>query len=129
TEPKFSYQPGTSFRVTLSYKYSEKNNAIDLGGQKAVLNNFGTEIKYNVLNKGSFLAKANYIKIAYNDVQNTSLSFEMLESLKIGENITWGLAWQRNLNNNMQLSITYDGRKSEGTKIIHVGGAQVRAYF
>ena len=129
TEPKFSYQPNTSFRVTLSYKYSEKNNAIDLGGQKAVLNNFGTEIKYNVLNKGSFLAKANYIRITYNDVQNTSLAFEMLESLKIGENITWGVAWQRNLNNNMQLSITYDGRKSEGTKIIHVGGAQVRAYF
>jgi hypothetical protein len=62
-------------------------------------------------------------------MENTALSFEMLESLHAGENITWGVSWQRNLSNNMQLSITYDGRKSETTKVIHVGGAQVRAYF
>ena len=129
TEPKLSYQPGTTFRVSVSYKYSEKKNSADLGGQIAILNNFGTEIKYNVLNKGSLQLKANYIRISYNDVENSSIAFEMLESLKKGENITWGAIYQRTLSNNMQISFTYDGRSSPGAKIIHVGGAQVRAYF
>ncbi|OFY86313.1 MAG: hypothetical protein A3F72_10930 [Bacteroidetes bacterium RIFCSPLOWO2_12_FULL_35_15] len=128
-EPKFSYQPNTSFRVSVSFKYTDKKNKAEFGGQTAILQDYGAEIKYNVLQKGSLNLKANFIQIKFNGSQNTSLAFEMLDALKAGENITWGLAYQRNLSNNMQLSITYDGRKSEGTKIIHTGGAQVRAYF
>jgi len=129
TEPKFSYQPGTTFRVSVSYKYSEKYNSADLGNQKAFTNNFGMELKYNVLNKGSLQLKANYIEIKYNDSQNTTIAFEMLDGLKTGQNITWNVSYQRNLGSNMQLSLTYDGRKSENIKTIHSGGAQVRAFF
>ena len=81
------------------------------------------------MNKGSLNLKADYIQIQFNGTQNTSLAFEMLDALKIGQNITWGATYQRTLSNNLQISITYDGRKSDGTKIVHVGGASVRAYF
>ena len=128
-EPKISYQPNTAFRATLSFKYTEKQNKGEYGGQKAVLQDYGAEIKYNVLQKGSLNMKANFIQIKFNGVQNTSLAFEMLDALKTGQNITWGVSYQRTLSNNLQLSLTYDGRRSEGTKIIHTGGAQVRAYF
>ena len=130
TEPKFNYQPNTAFRLTVSFKYTDKkNNAEKDGGQRAVLQDYGAEIKYNVLNKGSLNLKADFINITFNGIQNTPLAFEMLDALKLGKNITWGVAYQRNLSNNLQLSLTYDGRKSEGTKTIHTGGAQVRAYF
>lgn len=128
-EPKINYQPSTSFRATLSFRYTDKKNKNELGGQRANLQDYGAEIKYNVLNKGSLNAKVNFIQIAFDGAQNTSLAFEMLDALKIGKNITWGLAYQRNLSNNLQLSLTYDGRQSEGSKTIHTGGAQVRAYF
>ena len=132
-EPKFNYQPNPTFRVSVSFKYSDKKNTANpdsLIQERAILQDYGTELKWNVLNKGSFNFKANYIQIKYNAVeQNTSLAFEMLDALKKGQNITWGIAYQRNLSANMQLSITYDGRKSEGTKAIHTGGAQIRAYF
>lgn len=128
-EPKFNYQPNTAFRVTVSFRYTDKKNKVELGGQRAVLQDYGAEIKYNVLDKGSLNLKANFIQIKYNGVQNSSLAFEMLDALKPGQNITWGLMYQRNLSNNLQLSLTYDGRKSQGTKAIHTGGAQVRAYF
>ncbi len=132
-EPKFNYQPNTAFRVSVSFKYSDKRNTANpdsLIQERAILQNYGVELKWNVLNKGSFNLKANYIQIKYNaSEQNTSLAFEMLDALKKGQNITWGVAYQRNLSNNLQLSITYDGRKSEGTKAIHTGGAQIRAYF
>ncbi len=129
-QPKFSYQPNTAFRAAVSFKYTDKKNNAEFGAQHANLMDYGAELKYNVLQKGSLSLKANYIQIKYNDVQlNTSLAFEMLDALKAGQNITWGLTYQRNLSNNMQLSFTYDGRKSEGVKAIHTGGAQVRAYF
>jgi hypothetical protein len=128
-QPKISYQPNTSFRLTLSFRYTEKKNGEDFGGQKAELQDFGTEIKYNVLQKGSLNLKANYILISFDGPQNTSLAFEMLDALKTGRNITWGIAYQRNLSGNLQLSLTYDGRQSQDSKAIHTGGAQVRAYF
>jgi hypothetical protein len=128
-EPKISYQPNTAFRATVSFRYTERKNKAELGGQKAELQDYGVELKYNVLQKGSLNLKGNFIKIKFDGVQNTSLAFEMLDALKTGQNITWGVAYQRTLSNNLQLSLTYDGRKSEGTKIIHTGGAQVRAYF
>jgi hypothetical protein len=128
-EPKISYQPNTAFRATVSFRYTERKNKAELGGQKAELQDYGVELKYNVLQKGSLNLKGNFIKIKFDGVQNTSLAFEMLDALKTGQNITWGIAYQRTLSNNLQLSLTYDGRKSEGTKIIHTGGAQVRAYF
>jgi hypothetical protein len=128
-EPKINYQPNTSFRVSVLFRYTDKKNAGEFGGQRATLQDYGAEIKYNVLQKGSLNLKADYIQILYNGIENSALAFEMLDALKTGNNITWGASYQRTLSNNLQLSITYDGRKSEGTKAIHVGGAQVRAYF
>ncbi len=128
-EPKLNYQPNTAFRASVSFRYTEKKNGNEFGGQKAELQDYGVEVKYNVLQKGSLNLKANFIQIKFTGVQNTSLAFEMLDALKTGQNITWGVAYQRTLSNNLQLSLTYDGRKSEGTKVIHTGGAQVRAYF
>ena len=128
-EQKLSYQPNTAFRVSLIYKYGVKQNIIYEGFQKAELNDFGMEFKYNQVEKGSFTGKANFISITYNDLENTPIAYEMLNALKTGYNYTWGLSYQRNLTNNIQVSINYDGRKSPGTKVINIGGAQVRAFF
>ena len=132
-EPKLNYQPNTTFRVSVSFKYSDKQNGVHPDStiqERAVLQDYGMELKWNVLNKGSFNMKANYIQIQYNAKQSSSsLAFEMLDALKPGQNITWGFSFQRNLSANMQLNITYDGRKASTDKAIHTGGAQIRAYF
>ncbi len=128
-ETKFSYQPGTTFRVSVKGEYTEKKNDQDLGGELAEIQDYGTELKYNVVSKGSFLATFNFINIAYNGLTNTSLAFEMLNALQVGKNYTWGLSFQRNLANNMQLSVNYSGRQSEDAPTIHTGGVQVRAFF
>ena len=111
------------------YKHNKKQNIINEGFQKAELNDFGLEFKYNQVEKGSITGKANFINISYNDLENTAIAYEMLNALKTGYNYTWGLSYQRNLSNNIQISINYDGRKSPNTKIINIGGAQVRAFF
>lgn len=129
-EQKLSYQPNTSFRISVLYKYNKKQNLIEhTGGQYAELNDFGLEFKFNKLDKGSITGKADFIKITYNDAENTPVAYEMLNALRVGYNYTWGISYQRNLTSNVQISINYDGRKSPTSKIINIGGAQVRAFF
>lgn len=128
-KPQLSYQPGTTFRLALIGSYREKHNTATTGGQAAYINDLGTELRYNIQTKGSLLANFNYILIRYNDSENTSLAYEMLEALKIGNNFTWSLSFQRNLSKNMQMNLNYSGRKSEETKAVHTGGIQIRAFF
>lgn len=137
-EPKLNYQPNTAFRTSFSFKYTDrKNNTFNnmdslnsiRGGETAFLEDYGIEIKYNVLDKGSLNLKVNYVKIKFNGIENSSIGFEMLDGLKTGKNMIWGISYQRTLSNNLQLSLMYDGRKSPSNKAIHTGGAQIRAYF
>lgn len=128
-EPMFSFQKSTSFRLSLSYKYSEKKNSWGTINEKAILQKSGIEVRYNVLSKSSFLLKANYILISYNASENTSIAYEMLEGLKKGSNATWNITFQRNISNNLQLNLVYDGRKSSTAKMVHIGTVQLRASF
>lgn len=127
--PTLSIQPNAAFRMNLNYKYSIKQNTADYGGERALSHTAGTELKYNVAEKGSFQGRFNFILINFSGQQNTPVAFEMQEGLKSGNNFTWGINYQRTLSNNMQLNINYDGRKSPEAKTVHVGGVQVRLFF
>ena len=134
TEQKLIYQPNTVFRISLGYKYTEKRNdykaeEIAAGFQKAYLHTFSAELKYNQTEKGSLTGRVNLIKINYNDVENSSVAYEMLSGLNTGDNFTWELNYSRNLNNNIQVSINYNGRKTPNAATVHLGGAQIRAFF
>lgn len=130
SDMKLNFQPGSTYRFTFSYRYKEKENVqVEGFGEKAILNDFGVEWRYNSIKKGLINAKFNIVNIQYNGDANTSIAFEMLEGLKEGQNLTWGFSIQRNLGSGLQLSINYEGRKPAGTKVIHTGGAQVRAFF
>jgi hypothetical protein len=127
---QINFQPGSTYRISLTYRYKEKENVAAEGfGEKAQLNDIGLEWRYNSIKKGLINAKFNLVQIGYNGDANTSIAFEMLEGLKEGQNLTWGVSIQRNLGSGLQLSFTYDGRKPAKTKMIHTGGAQVRAFF
>ena len=125
-KPSLIYQPSTSFRFSLNGRYSDKKN---VAGETSFVNEIGFQTKYNQAKKGSFQAAFAYISIRYNGDQNSALGFEMLESLKPGNNFTWNAGYQRSVSKNLQLSFQYNGRKSEGTKFIHSGGLEVRAFF
>ncbi|WP_317898214.1 hypothetical protein [Aurantibacillus circumpalustris] len=129
TEQKLIFQPNTVFRLSLIYKYTEKRNQVADGTQFAFLHTYAFEIKYNQTDKGSFTGRLDVIRINYNDAENSSVAYEMLNGLSKGDNFTWEIGYQRNLNSNIQISINYSGRKTPNTGAVHIGGAQIRAYF
>lgn len=135
SEQKLIFQPNTIFRLSSIYKYSEKKNLLYsdfeniVNAQKAYINLFGFELRYNQTEKGSLNARFDLIKISYNDTKNSALSYEMLNGLSTGNNFTWELSYQRNINDNIQISINYNARKTSETDLINIGGMQIRAFF
>ncbi len=128
-KPKLTWQPNTSLRAILTFKYTEKQNRPEFGNEQATLQDLGVELRYNTAGKGSILGTVNYVDITFEGEANSPLGNELLGGLKPGTNMTWSLSVQRNLSNNLQVDITYNGRRSDDVPIIHVGGAQVRAFF
>jgi len=132
--PDISYLFKQALRITLTFKFSQKRNIQsyveeNLGGEQSESYNISTHIKYNVLNKGSFNLKFSYIIIDYQGEKNSPAAYSILEGLQPGKNGIWSLSWDRQLGKNMQLGLFYDGRKSESSKMIHIGRAQVRYIF
>jgi hypothetical protein len=128
-KPRITWQPNTSVRAIASFKYTDKKNRPEFGGERALIADFGAEFRYNTAGKGSILVTANRVSIRFNGEPNSPIGNELLSGLKPGTNLTWSLGIQRNLSNNLQVDLTYNGRRSEGVPIVHVGGAQVRAFF
>lgn len=128
-EPRLSYQPNTAFRISAIFKYDEKRNVYEGAGQKASISDIGLELRFNRLSKGSFTGRADYLLIRYNDNINSPLAFEVLNGLKPGENWTWNAGYQHNLTQHLQISFNYEGRKTPGNRMIHIGSAQARAFF
>jgi len=128
-QPSFIYQPTTTFRVTLDWRYSDKENELQYGGERALVREIGSTFKYNQAEKGSLQGGIKMVNISYDGNQNSALGFEMLEALKPGVNYTWNVGYQRSVSKNLQISLQYNGRKSENTRMIHSGGMEVRAFF
>lgn len=128
-KPSLIYQPTTSLRFSLDGRVVQKRNEVNLGGEQADIYDIGFTGKFNQAQKGSLQGQFNVIRIAFRGDSNTPLGFELLEALKPGVNYVWSLGYQRSLSKNLQISIQYNGRKSEGNKIIHAGGMEVKAFF
>ncbi len=127
--PEISWQPNNKLKLSVISDFSDKFNAQEGAEDTAELLTFGTQGRYSQPGKGTLELEANIIKVDYNGEVNSPLAFEMLEGLNTGTNYTWTVAVQQNLNKNIQLSVSYFGRKSESNPFIHSGGLQVRALF
>jgi hypothetical protein len=126
---RISFQPNTLFRIALNGRYSEKRNSIEYGNEKAFINDIGIELRRSKRDKGLLNGELHFVNINYNGESSSTIGFEMLEGLQIGKNITWKLSFQKNMSNNIQISINYNGRKSEENRAIHTGSMQMRAFF
>jgi len=125
-KPSLSFQPSTAFRLTFENRLTKKDNIDTL---QAFIQEYTFKLKWNQSQKGSLQTQLSYLKIKYNGEPNSAIGYEMLESLKPGNNFTWSISYQYSISKNLQLSVQYSGRKSEGTKMIHTGGMEVRAFF
>jgi hypothetical protein len=87
------------------------------------------EARWAKVSKRTLSTGLKFIQQAYNGQVNTPLGYEMLEALRPGNNWTWSFNLQQKLTNGLQISVNYEGRKSEMQRLIHIGRMQVSALF
>jgi len=116
----------------LNYTFQQKNNI--LGNEKMGAHDAAAEFSYRITNRGIISAKLQYKYIDFtsrngNSNLQSAVSYEMLEGLQDGNNILWNVGFQVNITEFLQLDLRYEGRSSEGVKVVHTGLMQIKAFF
>ncbi len=127
--PEFFYQSMKGFRMGLFYKYLEAANQKDLGGEQVFISELGAEFRYFVINKGNIDAKITSHNINYKGNANSPLAFDLLNGLSNGQNLTWNISFGGKAAGNIQINISYEGRKTQVYKTVHIGRAEARYIF
>lgn len=129
-KPELAWQPIDVFRLTGTYTYDNKRNIFEGGsGESALFQTFQADAKFNKVSTRTIQANIKYINIAYNGIINSPIGYEMLEALQPGNNFTWAINIQQKLTNGLQITVNYEGRSSQGQKVVHIGRMQVSALF
>jgi hypothetical protein len=128
-KPKITYQFNNNFRVSILYTRYQAKNAVENGNEKALNNEAGGELRYNILEKGVISAKMSYYLVKFTGSTSSPVGFDMLQGLQNGKNAVWNVNFQQRLNNSIQINVIYDGRKSESSNVIHTGRVEARYIF
>ena len=127
-QPKVSFLYNESNRLTAFYHFKNKENIL-ADFEQLKQQQFGIEYFYINSKKNQISANANVFLNDFTGDTNSPVAYQMLEGLQDGKNYTWNLLFNQKLNAFLNLNLSYLGRKSEETKIIHTGSVQLRAIF
>jgi len=128
-EPKFTYNYKTLLRTSINYGFTRKGNASELGGERTLANKLEFELRYSKALKNTLETKFSFVLVNYTGENGTTKSYTILDGLQPGKNYIWNATYTRNISQNLELSLTYEGRKTGTAKLVNTGRAQLRAVF
>jgi len=126
--PQISYRPSQDLRFNALYSYDDRQQKI---GQKEMADShdFTFSATYRRATQTNINLSISLVNVTYNGEPNSPIEFDMLEGLKNGRNYIWNTLFTRRLSGNVDLNLSYEGRKSENAETIHIARAQVKATF
>ncbi len=89
----------------------------------------GLELRFSKIEKGSFSGTFRWVNIKYTGDASNPLGYELLRGLLPGQNYTWTILYQQRLASHIQMDLSYDGRKSQHSSVLHIGRVMVRYLF
>ena len=129
-KPQLIWQPSNVLRVIGSYERKSKRNTFtESSDESSTSQIYSTELTFNQPGKGSLRGVFSLVKIDFTGDPASYLGYLLLDALQPGTNQTWQVNWQQKVSKGMQLSLIYNGRKSEASEAIHTGSVQVTAFF
>lgn len=129
-QPQLIWQPSNVFRLIGSFeRKTRRNQFIESSSESAISKVYQTELTWNQAGKGSLRGTFSIVQIDFTGDPSSYLGYLLLDALQPGTNQTWQINWQQKISKGMQLSLLYNGRKSEEAAAIHTGNVQVTAFF
>ncbi len=128
-EPQLVFRKGNKLRANVNYVFEQKTNRNGLLGEQASINDFKLGLAYSQEKTSRINAEITYAQVNYTGESNTALELNMLDGLKDGRNVLWSIDYSKRILKNIDISLTYEGRKTGDSRTIHVGRAQVKSSF
>jgi hypothetical protein len=125
--PKLSYLFNQTSNLEVFFETQNQKNT--LGQETLQQQRFGAAFAFANDKKFSISGEFSLYDNRFVGNELSPVAFQMLEGLQAGKNTTWRLLLQKNLTQYLQLSLNYQGRKSETSQTIHTGNVQLRASF
>ena len=117
------------FRIQSNYKYDIRENALELGGEKATIQSLLLDVKYNIVSSGSINLRSTYSSIQFNGNANSGLGYTILDGFQKGSNWLWQAGFEKRISKSIEMSLEYEGRKPANSPAVHTGRASIRAIF
>jgi hypothetical protein len=130
TEPQVSYTKGTKYRLALGCRVLAQSDEPQYGGEHSLSKALTLDTKYNVVTNTSITAhfEVNGIDFSGAD-QTTTVAYTMLQGLTPGTNYVWSIDFTKRLLGNIEVTLSYDGRKPGEGATVNTGRAAIRALF
>lgn len=129
--PKLNVQWNRKIRISGGYTYKDSRNLLPDGdiNSRVRQHRIGLDSRLNLGQRNNIFAKAELIRLTQTGIPPTAAAFEMKEGLEPGWNGIWQAFFTWYLLQNVEFSVTYDGRAAANTPVIHTGRVQIRAFF
>lgn len=127
--PGVVWQPTNNLRFSTTYGVTRKVNLASEQAQNSQLDELSLETRWAKGVTNSITANFTYTNITFEGEENTAAAYELLNALRPGINTAWRINYSQKLFSGLQLTLGYEGRKSSGADLIHMGRMQVTALF
>ena len=128
--PQLVWQPTSKFRLNGKAEYKRKENIqAETQDEFSEINSLLIAVRWNKALKRTMDGSFKFTSINFSGEENSPAGYELLEALRPGNNFTWNFSFRQKLSNGLQVSLSYDGRKSVEQRVIHQGRMQVTALF
>lgn len=126
--PEISYRPSGDFRINLEYAYDRRKQQI-LSEEVANSQDITIATTYRQASNANLNLSLSYVRVTTDVAPNSPIEFDLLDGLKNGQNFIWNTLFTKRLSSNIDLNISYEGRKTGDAPTVHIARAQVKATF
>jgi hypothetical protein len=125
---ELTYIPIKSIEAGFKLEVKRSTDLYPLNPTEANINDQTLKFTYSLETKGKLRIEVTRNEANLN-LEPLFLPYELTKGISPGKSYVWSLAFDYRISNFIQATINYLGRAEEGTKVIHTGTAELRAYF
>ncbi len=121
------YQFRNVLNMSLEYSYGSKRNRS--GIERIWTHSALLEAAGRFAERGTVTSSLQYVYAGGRIEESNTVSYLMMNGLSLGQNVLWKCDCRISVTEYMQLSLQYEGRKTQGNKSVHTGAMTVKAMF
>lgn len=129
---EFSYRPEIQWEIGFNFSVSRSVDNFNAANTTADINGQGIRVTYGLLGAGQLRSELSREEVTLSNVRPDpvrGISFELTNGSAVGKNYLWQLAFDYRINQNIQVSLQYNGRSEGGRPPVHLARAEARAFF